>query len=379
MRMRLSFVLLALLLAPAALAQETHTFTSDEAFQLRIDDYRVIPLEALQGDAYRVQVTADHPVDAVLIAGNVDNFYAPGGSYRLRLVGLNATAHDANGTFESVGPWSLVIDNTNRTLANGADGSQPANVTVHLVLQRTVVPLEAPTSPEGSRNPWPVLMLTAPHWDLAIVGLGGMALWYLILAAAASVHYREGWAKVGVLAVGVGLLLGVWLLLPQPGPISQIGFPILVAAGIIWLAYRGANDVRQQVRLAFLGAGLGALLATALAHLVSLAWSEPGLLVLGGDRFADPVFVVPVAAFVGVLLLALIVAFVNAFDDEDAPAPTESPGLSASFTVQCIRCATSIKVDRSMRRFRIATDRYEFACPNCQTWMEWAEPKPAQS
>lgn len=378
MRAGMPLCLVALLLVPAVLSQETHTSFADEAFTLGANEYQARPLTAGDGDAFNITVTADVPIDVLLVAGDVDAFYAGGGSFQLRLIGLNQTQHQAVGHLEGAGPWSLVLDNTNRTLADGANGTLAANVQVHVELQRIVMVDPSPaTSTDGTRNPWPVLMLTAPHWDLSIVGLGGMALWFLVLAALASPRYREGWGKVGVLAIGVGLLLGAWLLLPQPGPISQIGFPLLVAGGVVWLALKGATDVRQQARLAFLGAGFGALLGTALAFLVSLFWTEPSLLLLGVDRFADPVFVVPVAALVGVLVVAIVIAFVQAFDDEEAPAAPETAALGATFTVQCIRCATSIKVDRSMRRFRMATDRYEFACPNCQAWMEWAEPAPA--
>lgn len=373
----------ALAAAPVGVAKETATTTStttttwQEAFGLVADTYRAIPLEALAGDAYSINVTADVPVDAILLQGHVDTFYAAGGSYRILVVGLNGTDLRGAGTLETEGPWTLVLDNTNRTLADGAPGTHFANVTVQARLDRTttvVTPVDLGSG--GSRNPWPVLMLTAPFWDLAILGLGGMACWFLILAALAAPKYQEGWAKVGVLALGVGLLVGAWLLLPRPGPISQIGFPLLVAAGVAWLSLKGATDVRQQVRLAFLGAGLGALLATLLAYVVALLWADNGLLVLGGDRFADPVFLLPVAALFGVLLVALVTAFVHAFDEEDVTPTPEKAGLGAAFTVVCIRCGTSINVNRSLRRYRIATDRYEFACPNCQTRMEWAEPKP---
>lgn len=376
MRPGLCVLVAALVLLPAAGARVIHD--SNASVTLQTDSYEVIALDAIRGDAFAINVTSDVPVDAILVAGNVDNFYAPGGDYRLLLIGLNATTMARVDTFPDDGPWSLVLDNTNRTLVDGGNGTHLATAQVHIVLERaaaTVVP-EPAAGNGGSRNPWPVLMLTAPHWDLGILGLGGMALWFLLLGAFAAWHYREGWAKVGVVAIGVGLLLGVWGLLPHPGPISQIGFPLLVAVGVAWLAYKGALDVRQQVRLAFLGAGLGAVLGGLLAFTITLAWSDPGLLVLGGGRFTDPAFLLPVGAAVGVLLFSLVTAFVNAFDDEEPglPAPP-APGLGATFTVQCLRCGTSITVDRSMRRYRVATDRYEFACPNCQTWMEWAEPQ----
>lgn len=376
MRSGLCVLVAVLVLLPVAGARVIQD--SSEAVILQPDAYEVIPLEAIAGDAFAINVTSDVPIDAILVAGNVDGFYAPGGDYRLLLIGLNATALSRVDTFPADGPWSLVLDNTNRTLVDGGNGTRLATVQVHIILERATVAVEPAVGDGGSRNPWPVLMLTAPHWDLAFLGLGGMALWFLVLGAFAASRYREGWAKVGVLAIGVGALLGVWGLLPHPGPISQVGFPLLVAAGVAWLAYKGALDIRQQVRLAFLGAGLGALLGGLLAFTISLAWSDPGLLVLGGDRFMDPVFLLPAGAAVGVLLFSLVTAFVHAFDEESTGTPAAAaPGLGATFSVQCLRCGTSITVDRSMRRYRVATDRHEFACPNCQTWMEWAEPPTA--
>ncbi len=374
MRARLCMVLVAVVLLPMAGARVVQD--ASEAPTLQPDSYRVIALDAIAGDAFAINVTSDAPIDALLVAGNVDDFYAPGGSYRLLLIGLNATTLSRTGAFPDDGPWSLVLDNTNRSLVDGGNGTRLATARVHVVLERATVAVEPAAGDGGARNPWPVLMLTAPHWDLAIFGLGGMALWFLLLGAFAAWRYREGWAKVGVVAVGVGLLLGVWGLLPHPGPISQVGFPLLVAVGVAWLGSKGALDVRQQVRLAFLGAGLGALLGGLLAFAGALAWSDAALLVLGDDRFIDPVFVLPVAAVLGVLLFSLVTAFVHAFDEEETAPAALAPGMGSTFAVRCLRCGTSITVDRSMRRHRVATDLYEFACPNCQTWMEWAEPKP---
>ena len=79
----------------------------------------------------------------------------------------------------------------------------------------------------------------------------------------------------------------------------------------------------------------------------------------------------------GVVLFKVIPDFVHAMDDgHQEPTPAaEGPGQGDAFVVTCLRCHTEIKVDRSMKRFRVATDRFEFACPNCQYWMEWADPK----
>jgi endogenous inhibitor of DNA gyrase (YacG/DUF329 family) len=82
-------------------------------------------------------------------------------------------------------------------------------------------------------------------------------------------------------------------------------------------------------------------------------------------------------ALLGVVLFKVIPDIVHALDEanrEDVPQSTATVGQGELFQVTCLRCQTEIKVDRSMKRFRVATDRFEFACPNCQYWMEWADP-----
>jgi hypothetical protein len=367
-------VLLGLLvLAPAAAAQE-------EAFTIPAGAYRAFAVDAGEGSRYDVSFTSDVPLDVLLVNGTDDEYTAGrGGSQRIVEL-LNRTSGEASGAFPSVGRWTLIIDNS-AAPEGGANGTQNATVAADVEFLHvlpddgTVTP--TPISPEGgSRNPWPVLMLTSPSWDLGVLGLGGMALWFLILAALAAPGYRAGWDKVGVLAVGAGLLIAVWSLLPARGPIVQIGLPLLVAAAVAWLATRPTQDGLQRLRMAFLGAGFGAILGVALGHLLRLLWSDPGMLLIGADRFDDPVFVLPVAAGAMAFVVSVIEAFVAASEEEPAAAPGATPGITATFTVTCLRCHTPITVDRSMKRYRVATDRYEFACPNCHAWMEWAEPKP---
>lgn len=363
--------LLAVLAAPAAAAQES--------FTLAPGTYRAFPLQAQDGSRYDVAIASDAAVDVLLVNGTDDAYLAGEGGAPVLLERLNATTVEADGTFPHAGRWTLIVDNS-ADPAGGANGTTNATIAASIGLQHplppTPGPIAVPDKADGSRNPWPVLMLTSPYWDLTVLGLGGMALWFLLLAALAAPGYKEGWEKVGVLVAGVGALIAAWSFLPRTGPMVVVALPLLVAAGVAWVATRGALDVRQQLRLAFLSAGLGGILGVVAAHLLRMLWSDPGMLLVGADRFDDPVFVLPVAAALGTLLIAIATALAAASEDEEAEAVPEKPGLGATFTVTCLRCHTPIKVDRSMKRYRVATDRYEFACPNCHAWMEWAEPRP---
>lgn len=371
MRRWLLPALLALLaLAPLAAAQA-------DTFHLAAGTYRGIPIDVPADGSYVLDLSSDVPVDVALVNGTEDDYWA-GTTGGFVVDRLNVTTVHAEGEFPTAGRWTLVIDDSGQP-SGGANGTLNATVTVDLAIRvrdvsGTVVPTPPATS--GSRNPWPVLMLTSPFWDLTVVGLGGMALWFLLLGALAAPGYKEGWSKVGVLTLGGGLIIALWALVPHHGPVWDLSIPLLLAVGIAWLAYRGATDGRQSLRMAFLGAGLAALLGEALGHLVQATWSDPGAMMLGTDRFDDPVFMMPVAAGLGALALAVIAAFVEASEEDEAAPAVPSPGITQSFTIQCLRCGTPIKVDRSMKRYRVATDRYEFACPNCHAWMEWAEPKP---
>lgn len=362
-------LLVLVLLAPAAAAQ-------GDTFHLAAGAYRTFSVEAREGSEYRIHVRSDVPLDVLLVQGSEADYLA-GNATRL-VERLNSTDAQADGAFPSSGPWTLVLDNSHQP-ADGANGTTNATVTADLVwLHPTPVDPRGPVevADPGSKNPWPVIMLTSPYWDLGLVGLGGMALWFLLLAALAAIGYNEGWSKVGVLALGVGLLIALWALVPHRGAAWNTVIPLMLAGGVAWLAYRGAADGRQGLRMGFLGAGLGALLGVAVGHLLRALWSDPGMMLLGAERFDDPVFMMPLAAGFGALLLALITALVEASEDEEQAAKAGSPGLTQSFTVHCLRCGTPIKVDRSMKKYRVAMDRYEFPCPNCHAWMEWAEPKP---
>ncbi len=364
-------LLALLLLVPGAAAQA-------DTVHVTAGTYYAVAMDPRDGDSFELNVSSDVPIDVLLVNGTDDAYVAGTGGQQHLVERLNATSVQAAAPFPQAGRWTLILDNSGSP-AGGANASMNATVTVHIVVvHRVEVPTtpQEPTRLEGSRNPWPVLMLTSPFWDLGAVGLGGMALWFLLLAVFAAWGYKEGWEKVGVLAAGVAAIIAAWSLIPHRGPALQTSIPLLVAAGVAWLGYKGSTDGRQGLRMAFLGAGLGALLGMAIGHLLSLLWSDPGMMLLGHERFDDPVFMMPLLAGAGAFLLALIAAIVDAMEDEEQPAAPGSPGITTSFTVQCLRCGTPIKVDRSMKRYRVATDRFEFACPNCHAWMEWAEPKP---
>lgn len=368
-------VLLGLLaLAPVAAAQ-------GETFAVPAGAYRSVPVEAQDGSTYEFSVTSDVAIDILLVNGTDDAYLAGTGGTQRIVELLNRTTAEASGTFPHAGRWTLILDNS-ASPEGGANGTSNATVTAEVTFRHpipdngTVTPTPEQPRQAGSRNPWPVLMLTSPFWDLGLLGLGGMALWFLILAALLAPGYRAGWDKLAVLVVGVGLLVAVWSLLPSRGPIVQVGLPLLFAAAAAWLATRPTHDGLQRFRLAFLAGGFGAMLGAVLGHFLTALWSDPGMLLVGADRFDDPVFVVPVAAGAMALLVSIIEAFVTASEDEPVDAVSVAPGLGATFTVACLRCHTPIKVDRSMKRYRVATDRFEFACPNCHAWMEWAEPKP---
>lgn len=358
--------LVAILASPLVAAQDP--------FVLPAGSFRSIPLQAQDGSQFDISFHAEQAIDVVLVQ-ETDAEY--GNATHVAAV-LNQTQGILEGSFPAPGRWVLVIDNSD-AIAGGANGSLNATITMELTIRHVIpAPLPTPIDDAGSSNPWPVLMLTAPYWDLAVIGLGGMALWFLLLGALVAVRYNAGWDKVAVLTVGSAILLVLWDFLPRTGPVANIFLPLLVAAGVAWLATRGTPDGLQAARMAFISGGLGALLGGTLAHLLRLVWSDPADLLLGAGRFDDPVFMLPVAAGGGALLLAVVKALVEASEDDEEPAaaPAEG-GLTTTFTVGCIRCATPITVDRSMKRYRVATDRYEFSCPNCHNWMEWAEPNPA--
>jgi hypothetical protein len=164
--------------------------------------------------------------------------------------------------------------------------------------------------------------------------------------------------------------------MPHAGTMTRGGLPVLFGFALAWLAIRTTSSAADATRLAFAPAVLGGFAGVALGTGLESFWADVTRLSFGGNRFEDVLFVMPAAALVGVLFFKVVPDFVRSLDEDAEPAePTpRSPGQGDTFTVTCVRCATAIKVDRSMKRYRVATDRFEFSCPNCQHWMEWANP-----
>lgn len=226
---------------------------------------------------------------------------------------------------------------------------------------------------------WNALMFNVRAWHPGgPFAFGGVALWMAILVLVALWRFRSPLAKVAMLTGVSTAATFVWWLIPNLGPSIDPFLLLLAGFAVGWLAVRGVAALSDAVRAALVPSALGAFAGTLLAYAVREAMGDRYVLVLGGGRFVDPVFVVPGGALLAVTLLKLLPDVVHAFEDANeldaAAAPAAGPGQGDTFQVTCLRCRTEIKVDRSMKRFRVATDRFEFACPNCQYWMEWADP-----
>lgn len=235
------------------------------------------------------------------------------------------------------------------------------------------------SSADANEEPtlWNTLLFDAWTWvPGGIVGFGGVALWALIILAGALVRFKAPLRPTVQVAGAATAFVTVWALLPQPGAMTEIGLPALAGLAAAWFLVNQVKptlDVLQALLVAtIVGAFAGDILAYAIRSLVT----DPGILVFGNRRFVDQVFTLPGFAVAGFLLFKVIPELVHALDDDSPRAePAErGPMQGDTFQVRCLRCQTDIKVDRSMKRFRVATDRFEFACPNCQSWMEWADP-----
>lgn len=376
---------LALLAAPPAAAAVTG-FSADAG--LEPGARRAWPIDGGDGDSFTLAWQASGaPVDVFVVQGQnesaVDNSTA-----QAAFQALNQSSGNGHVTLTSAGPWVLVVDNSAQP-PGGADGS--AASTVHVDVQPFVAdvspvgsgdqaPAQQPEEPApGEEAPtlWNTLMFDAHHWTVGGVGLASVALWMILLGAAACYGFRTPLPRLATLAGWAALFTFLWALIPYIGPLTEIGPPLLAGLAVGWIAVRWSGALRDALQLAFVAAILGAFAGVIVAYGVKHLWSDPGMLVLGGRRFTDVLFTLPGFAVTGVLLFKLVPDVVHALDDanrEEHEERTQSPGQGDAFTVACLRCGTEIKVDRSMKRFRVATDRYEFACPNCQYWMEWAEP-----
>ena len=329
-----------------------------------------VPIDASPGAGIEISVAADVPIDIMLLRGGDAAAFYNGSIAPVWAVYNNTSAH-AEITLHDTAGLFLLVDNSGNP-KGGAPGDHDANATIQVVVHNVVV---TPSSGPAAGSFWRTLMFTAHHWTLGPVGFGGVALWMVIFAVLAAVKFDAGWSRLGTLVVGAAALTMLWALLPHPGVISQVGLPMLWGAGLGYLAVKGARTLPAALRLAVLSTILGSFVGLAVGHYVRALWAGSSMLVLGGDRFTDALFVVPATAVLVVLLLEVIPAFVEALEDEAGETQPAKEGQGPTFSVACLRCGTAITVNRSMKRYRVATDRYEFACPNCHAWMEWSEPK----
>jgi hypothetical protein len=382
---RLLVLVLAVLALPAASAAVT-------GFQGQVDVAPASrfsqPIEGAPGDRLLLDWDSTAPIDVlVLPAGNASALDG-NGTFETLQQALNTTMGRAEVTLSSPGPWTLVIDNTDRP-GGGASGFSPAHVGVTVsALAATAEPApgqgagqQRPSSPDsGWEEPtlWNTLLFDAHHWDTGTpIELASVALWMIILVAVACIGFSSAPKDVAVLVGITALFVALWALLPYIGELTEIGPPALAGLALAWVAVKRSSHWRDALQLAFVAAVLGAFAGVLVAFGLKHLWSDPDTLVLGGRRFTDVLFTLPGFAVAGIILFKVIPDIVHAIDDanaDEARTTQQTEGQGEVFHVTCLRCGTEIKVDRSMKRFRVATDRFEFACPNCQYWMEWSDP-----
>lgn len=344
------------------------------------------PIEGAAGGSFTLDWDASSPVDVYVVAGNAsavdDNATAP------LLESLNATQGQAQVTHPGPGPVTLVVDNTGRP-DGGAPGSSAAHVAVKVTPQS---PAAQPPAQDGERQGadgsradrgeaptlWNTLMFDAHHWATGgPIEFASVGLWMAILLAVACIGFASPLRDVATLAGFAALFVALWALVPYVGELTEIGPPALAGLALAWVAVRRTTHSRDALQLAFVAAVLGAFAGVLVAFALKHLWSDPNTLYLGGRRFTDVLFTLPGFAVTGVILFKVIPDIVHAIDDANADEARETSTASGQgevFQVTCLRCHTEIKVDRSMKRFRVATDRFEFPCPNCQYWMEWSDP-----
>jgi hypothetical protein len=381
---RAGLALLAAALAALALVAPTATAAAtgfDQDVGLAAGTRQSWPISGSSGDPIDISWDATAPVDVAVVAnGTWDNATVP------QFAALDQSAGQGHLTLAGAGPWAFFLDNSGSP-PGGANGTSAVTAHVRVVPSPVLAPVPLPTSsapqpsPEsGGEAPTFVntLEFNAPQWTPGgVVGFTPVALWMLLLPLLCLYHWTSPTAKAAVILGLAAAFTALWGLVPHPGSIVQVLLPMLAGVGLGYMAVAATQRVQDATRLAILPAALGAFLGTALAYGLRSLWSHPGIVVLGRDGFTDPVFTVPASALLGVVLFKLIPDIVHAFDDANADAArtaTAGTPQADAFTVTCLRCHTEIKVDRSMKRYRVATDRFEFACPNCQYWMEWADP-----
>jgi hypothetical protein len=382
---RLWVLVLALLALPAGSAAVTGF---DASVSIPAGERASWSLEGAEGDALTLEWQAQTALDLFVIQGTdasaLDGNATPTRAFEV----LNSTSGQAHVTLASDGPWLLVADNTDRP-AGGAPGNQTTTATL------SVEPYAVDVAPPATEEPpaptprkesdwesptlWNALMFDALYWDTGgPIVLAGVALWMILLAAVACIGFASPPRTVVVLAGAATLFVLLWALLPRIGELTEIGLPALAGLALAWVAVKRTTHWRDALQLTFVATVLGAFAGVLLAYALHHAWSDPGMLQLGGRRFVDVLFTLPGFGVLGVVLFKVIPDIVHAIDDANSDEPrgptSSTSGQGEVFHVTCLRCKTEIKVDRSMKRFRVATDRFEFACPNCQYWMEWSDP-----
>lgn len=241
-----------------------------------------------------------------------------------------------------------------------------------------VIPGAVAQSGEEEPTLWNTLLFDAHHWETGTpVEIASVGLWMVIFLAVACIGFASPFRHLATLTGFTALFVTLWALLPRIGALTEIGPPALAGLALAWVAVKRTSHWRDALQLAFVAAVLGAFAGSLVAFALQHLWSDPPTLILGGRRFTSVLFTLPGFAVAGVLMFKVIPDIVHAIDDANSDGPREAAsatGQGEVFQVTCLRCQTEIKVDRSMKRFRVATDRFEFACPNCQYWMEWQDP-----
>jgi hypothetical protein len=381
---RLWVLLLAVLALPAGAAAVTGF---DASAQVPAGERASWSLDGAPGDGLTLEWQAAAAIDLFVVqadnASALDGNATPARAFEV----LNSTSGQAHVTLSSPGPWLLVADNTDRP-AGGAPGDAATSVTVSVepyVVDAVPPAPDEPPAPTPRKDSewesptlWNTLMFDALYWDTGgPIVLASVGLWMIILAAVACIGFGSPPRTLALHAGAAALFVFLWALLPRIGELTEIGLPALAGLALAWAAVKRTTHWRDALQLTFVAAVLGAFAGVLLAYAVRHAWSDPGLLQLGGRRFVDVLFTLPGFGVAGVILFKVIPDIVHAIDDANSDEPrtaTSTAGQAEVFHVTCLRCKTEIKVDRSMKRFRVATDRFEFACPNCQYWMEWSDP-----
>ncbi|MFA5944417.1 MAG: hypothetical protein WC876_08130 [Candidatus Thermoplasmatota archaeon] len=337
-------------------------------------------LEGGDGDAQILKWAATMPIDVLVLQAEdgtvLDGNATPVAAAQL----LNTTSGRAHVALSGAGPWILVLDNTDRPVG-GAPGMESVHADVSVSPYEAAIsmpPVGPPVRVGEEPTLWNTLMFDSHHWETGgPIEFASVGLWMVLLFAVACIGFASPLRNLGFLAACAAAFVMLWALVPRIGELTEIGPPALAGLGLAWMAVKRTSTSRDSLQLAFaaavIGAFAGVLLAFGLRHL----WADPSTLYLGGRRFTDVLFTLPGFAVAGVVLFKVIPDIVHAIDDanaDDTQVTQSTPGQGDVFHVRCLRCQTEIKVDRSMKRFRVATDRFEFACPNCQYWMEWADP-----